>query len=106
MTIKIEGIDVLIKKGEKFSKVGELFGKNLVMKRDPTKHVMNNFKAYGFSKDLMESDFFEHLTVLEPGNVMYVLSRTDVLVEGKFFKADNLERQIFVPLDYIKKHRV
>jgi hypothetical protein len=106
MTIKIEGIDVLIKKDEKFSKVGELFGKNLVMKRDPEKHIMRKFNAYGFSKDLIESDFFDHLTVLEPKNVMYVMSRVDLMAEGRYFKADNLERQIFVPLEYIKRHRV
>jgi hypothetical protein len=86
--------------------IGEVKARTLTVKRDPIKHLFRKFNAYGFSYDVMKqgSQYFDKVEV-NTGFETLQTTRNFVLKHGKYlhFKRNDLERQIFLPLDEFGK---
>ena len=81
--------------------IGDILGDTLYVNRDPSKHFFRQFKGFGFSYELMRYGRFKWIIVHLPSFQQLVTSRLHVLKNGKIlnFKRNDLERQIYLPLD-------
>ena len=82
--------------------IGKVDKRTLTVKRDPSKHLFRKFNAYGFSYDVMKqgSRYFDKIEV-NTGFETLQTTREYLLKHGKYlhFKQNDLERQIFLPLE-------
>ncbi len=89
--------------------IGEVKERTLTVKRDPVKHLFNKFHAFGFSYDVMKQGglYFDKVEV-NTGFETLKTTRNFLLRHGRFlhFKRNDLERQIFLPLEEFGKRDI
>lgn len=109
MTIKIEENEVQIKVGDQMKTIGQLRNKVLYVSRRHDKHLMKNLNSYGFSKKLIEENFFDHLHIKEyyEGKVNnYLIERTEIFTIGRYYQAPEFEKQIFVDWNTLQNYKI
>lgn len=71
---------------------------------------MKVFDAYGFNREILETDrFFEYVVIDEiDGNEhnLYLIPRADIIEKGRLYQAEGYERQIFMSLSQIKEYKM
>lgn len=90
--------------------IGKIVGDTLHVERNPERHLFRRFNAYGFNYQLLKHGHFSRVQLRElPSGRTLETTRETILHFGKFldFKADQLERQIFLSLsDFSKRPAV
>lgn len=70
---------------------------------------MRNFNAYGFNKDVIESDKHFDYVALQETNMdeknIYFIPREDILLEGRLYKAEGYDNQYFMSLSQLEQYK-
>lgn len=93
----------------KWHEIGEtdFSRRTLTVRRNKKEHFMRAFDGYGFNKEVIESDRFFDVIILEETDEeeqnTYLLPREDVALEGKLYQAEGYERQIFLSMEQLNR---
>lgn len=82
--------------------VGELFENTFVTKRNPEKHVMRQWNAYGITADVINSGFFEVIVFQEPVD-QFMITLEDFRRESRLEHIEGGVPQYFIPRDKLQK---
>jgi hypothetical protein len=107
--LKIEDETIYVQIDNDWRNIGVVRNRVLNVYRSRVKHLMRNFDAYGFNKDVVESDkYFDYValqeTYADEKNV-YFIPREDILLDGKLYKAEEFEPQYFLSLSQLEQYR-
>lgn len=100
--ITIEGNNVLLTNGEETHKIGELHEKTIVMLRDPDKHIMRKWNAYGIVAELVDSELIDEF-IFDEGGTYLSISRNGILAHGRYYREEGHEPQYFVNRELMEK---
>ena len=115
--VKKEDNKIFIQVSDKWRQIGELEGMQTIVlkiRRNRDSHLMRVWNAYGFAKDVIDrGDWFEYVFIdeevpLENGNFeknLYLIPRTDIVLEGRVYETEGFERQYFVPIELLKRYK-
>lgn len=95
--------DVYVKVGDETRLIGEIKFTTLIAKRDPQKHIMKKWNAYGFSAELLESGKIKTILVIEPDGAQLLITVIDAKSFGRIHQEDEWDRQYFIPIDKFTK---
>lgn len=82
--------------------VGELFENTFVTRRDPKKHVMRQWNAYGITADVINSGFFEVIVFREPAD-QFMITLEDFRRESRLEHVEGEVPQYFIPREKLQK---
>jgi hypothetical protein len=107
--LKIENETVFVQIDNEWRNVGVLRNRVLNVYRSRVKHLMRNFNAYGFNKDVIDSEtHFDYVALQETyGDLknVFFIPREDILLEGRLYKADGYDSQYFMSLDQLEQYK-
>ncbi len=91
----------------KWVEIGELFRKSRILRvhRNRETDLMKIWTAYGFDNEIMQSDLFDHVHIVETVDGKkqeYLIPRFNIVKEGKMYEAPGYERQIFIPIERLQ----
>lgn len=75
--------------------IGELYDTTFVTQRDPDKHLMRRWDAYGINAELIDSGDIETIIIVENGTNRFVTA-ADVKTHGRYHKQEGNDAQYFV----------
>ncbi len=82
--------------------LGELFGTTLVTHRDPAKHLMRKWDAYGFNAELIDSGLIDVVVILFPtGMKRKVVTVEDIKTYGQIQHVEEFEPQYFIGVEHL-----
>lgn len=93
---------VMLPQGEGTHCVGEIYGNTLVTKRDPTKHIMRRFNAYGINTEIINSGLFENVIFEEPKQNL-LITVDDMKTYSRIFHPEDEDEQYFIEIKYLTK---
>lgn len=93
---------IMMPHGEELKCVGEIYGSTFVTKRDPNKHLMRKWNAYGISKDIIDSGLFDTVVIQGP-SASRMISVEDLETFSRIEHLEGEETQYFVPVDKLQK---
>jgi hypothetical protein len=76
--------------------IGELYDSTFVTQRDPDKHLMRRWDAYGINAELIDSGDIETIIIVENGKNQFVTA-ADVKTHGRYHKEEGHDAQYFIP---------
>lgn len=82
--------------------VGELVENTFITKRDPEKHVMRRWNAYGIAADIIDSGLFEVVVFQEP-TASFMITVDDIKIESRLEHVEGEQVQYFVPREKLQK---
>jgi hypothetical protein len=82
--------------------------KTLMLKRDKAKHLFKKTQSYGFNEYLIRNGKTFEKIMLADDDGVYLFPKDLVLEEGAYlyFKQEGFEKQLFLPLETIKKYQI
>ena len=112
--IKIENETIFVQIDGDWRNIGIIRNRVLNVYRTRSKHLMRNLNAYGFNKDIIESDkHFDYIALQEiyqaDGVIekdVFFIPREDILLEGKLHKAEGYDNQYFLTLTQLEQYKV
>lgn len=108
-SIKIENEVIYVQIDNEWRNIGVIRNRVLNVHRNYSKHLMRNFNAYGFNKNVIESDKYFDYVALQETNMdeknIYFIPREDVLLEGRLYKAEGYDSQYFMSLIQLEQYR-
>jgi hypothetical protein len=93
---------VLIHMAEGTQIIGELHENTLVIKRDPEKHLMRRWNAYGINAQAIDELPIEFI-VIEEGEKTLMVSKQELKANGRFYQEEGQEPQYFIDRDSLTK---
>jgi hypothetical protein len=93
---------VLLHTSEDSHVLGELHEGTLVIKRDPEKHLMRRWNAYGINAQVIDELPIEFI-VIEEGEKNWMISKQEVKANGRYHQEEGQEPQYFVDRDSLNK---
>jgi len=107
--IKIEKEVIYVQIDNEWRNIGVIRNKVLNVYRTRSKHLMRNFNAYGFNKDVIDSTNLFDFVALQETNMdeknIYFIPREDILLEGRLYKAEGFDNQYFMSLDQLEQYK-
>lgn len=108
-SIKIENETIYVQIDNEWKNIGVIRNRVLNVYRTHSKHLMRNFNAYGFNKNVIESDKYFDYIALQETNMdkknIYFIPREDILLEGRLYKADGYDIQYFMSLSQLEQYK-
>jgi hypothetical protein len=92
-------VEVFHDSNGEMQKIGEIFGNTLVTKRNPAKHILRRYNAYGFNSDLINSGAFDVVVIIQEKPAPELLITLDELTTNAHVEVSNDEEQYFIPLE-------
>ncbi len=87
---------------EELKTLGELYGTTLVTLRDPAKHLMKKWNAYGFNAELIDSGIIDVIVILFPaGMKRKVVTVEDIKTQGQLQHPEGHEPQYFIGVEHL-----
>jgi hypothetical protein len=97
--VEIKGDKLLLTDSEGHERhIGELHERTLVTFRDPEKHLMRKWNAYGFNKTVIDSGLIDMVVITFPDKSSAFISVDDIKLEGRVDATMNEEPQYFVDI--------
>lgn len=83
--------------------IGEIIDRNLIVFRDPQKHLMRKWNSYGFNGQIIDSGMVDTIIIQEKdgGNFMVTIDQVKAL--GRYHREPGEEPQYFVPREILVK---
>lgn len=97
----LRGVNVILDNDGNERLIGELHDKTFVTYRNPKKHLMRKWDAYGISSQIVNSSRVETIVVIEEG-VSYPISIERVKAYGRIHEEKGFESQYFIPREILK----
>jgi len=79
--------------------IGELHEGTMVTYRDPSKHLLRKWDAYGFNKEAIDSGLFTMVSVILPNDKYGFISVDEIKTFGRVDSSTSEEPQYFVQQD-------
>jgi hypothetical protein len=93
---------IVLHLGDESHILGELMMNTLVISRNPEKHLMRQWDAYGINAQVLEREDIEQVVVIEGDNT-YSISKKALLAHGRYHKAEEQEPQYFIARSLLNK---
>lgn len=93
---------VILHTAEESHVIGELHENTLVVKRDPEKHLMRRWNAYGINAQVIDELPIEFIVIDEGENTLMV-SKLELKANGRFHQEEGQEPQYFIGRDSLIK---
>ena len=100
--IEIQGNKVVLNLESEQRVIGEIHETTFVMERNPAKHLMRQWNAYGINAELIDSGVIENVVITEGKETLYA-SVLDIKAHGRVYKEDGHELQYFLDRDLMIK---
>lgn len=92
---------VMLPKNGEMKCVGEIYMKTtFVTKRDPTKHIMRQWNAYGFDMGIIDSGLFETIIIQEPKK-QWLITVKDLKMYAQVQHPEGEDRQYFIDIKHL-----
>jgi hypothetical protein len=92
-------VEVFHSREGEMQKIGEIFDKTLVTKRNPAKHILRRYNAYGFNSDLINSNAFDTIVIIQEKPAPQLLITLEDAKTNAHVEMSDQEEQYFIPLD-------
>lgn len=98
----LRGINVILDNDGDERIIGELRGNTFITHRNPAKHLMRKWDAYGINAEVVESPRVDTVVIVEEG-VSFPITTQEIKVLGMFNTQGEFESQYFIPRSALKK---
>jgi hypothetical protein len=78
--------------------IGEIHFETLIVIRDPEKHLMKKWNAYGFNCELIDSGKVKVVIVRQPDSSQLIITVDNLLSFGRIHQEEGWDKQYFVEL--------
>ena len=82
--------------------VGEIHERTLFIERNPEKHLMKKWKAYGINAQAVQSDLIDAVLLTVDGQ-QYLATPDIIKTHGRLHKFEDFEEQYFLALEHFEK---
>lgn len=98
----LRGIDVILDNDGDERLVGVLRGNTFITYRNPDKHLMRKWDAYGINSEVVDSPRVETVVIVENGK-SFPITTQQIKVLGIFSNQGDFESQYFIPRSVLKQ---
>jgi hypothetical protein len=100
--VRVDKDKVFVQTAEDTYYVGELHENTLVVKRNPDKHLMRKWNAYGINAQVIDELSIEFI-VIEEGEKALMISKQELKANGRYYQEEKQDAQYFIDRDSLKK---
>ena len=102
LVLKLRHNSVILELNGVEKMIGELHDSTFVTKRDPKKHLMRKWNAYGINAQLIDSSRVKTVVIVEDSNRQFIIDKDELKSKSRFYKEDGKEPQYFISRDDLK----